>query len=351
MQSQFEQELTRCAESDLGIIDPEVSNVIQFAAGKSRGTFGFDVRGSVRDGSSVHEELIIRIDPADEDGSLVPSNMAGEYGWYKTFFDLDTVPVPEPLLLDTGSDKFGAPFMLMRRLHGATDFATIRQAEFDATRQHLVREAYQVLGRIAATGTDHVQVPNLPTDTAPGDAWIEQLDYWERVLIESDIGPLPITWKAIRMLRRNPPPAPERLSVVHGDYRLGNFLYDTDRVLGVLDWELGHIGDPHEDLGWASLNNWRTPPHVPEATENIWGIVEDKNDAYAAWEDASGLKIDPFSLAWWTLFNHIKATALWVKGASAVTHRKSTSIDYVAINWFRRPQQETWMTDLMKEIG
>ncbi len=46
--------------------------------------------------------------------------------------------------------------------------------------------------------------------------------------------------------------------MVHGDYRSGNFLHDGEgRILAVLDWEMAHIGDPLEDLGWALDPLWR----------------------------------------------------------------------------------------------
>jgi aminoglycoside phosphotransferase (APT) family kinase protein len=54
---------------------------------------------------------------------------------------------------------------------------------------------------------------------------------------------------AFRWLEENRP-TPIVTTLVHGDFRLGNLMVDSGRVTGVLDWELSHVGDPREDLGW-----------------------------------------------------------------------------------------------------
>ncbi len=55
-----------------------------------------------------------------------------------------------------------------------------------------------------------------------------------------------------------------RRTLVHGDFRMGNLMVDGERVTGVLDWELAHIGDPVEDLGWLCVPAWRfARPDLP----------------------------------------------------------------------------------------
>ena len=50
--------------------------------------------------------------------------------------------------------------------------------------------------------------------------------------------------------------APSR-ALVHGDFRNGNFIVGPDGIRAVLDWELAHLGDPIEDLGWLCVKSWR----------------------------------------------------------------------------------------------
>ena len=66
---------------------------------------------------------------------------------------------------------------------------------------------------------------------------------------------------ALQWLKRHRPPEPARLSLVHGDFRNGNLMVDDDGLRAVLDWEMAHLGDPMEDLGWICVNSWRFGRH------------------------------------------------------------------------------------------
>jgi aminoglycoside phosphotransferase (APT) family kinase protein len=117
---------------------------------------------------------------------------------------------------------------------------------------------------------------------------------------------------AIRWMRRNPPPPAQKIAVVHGDYRTGNFLFDEEgRIRGILDWEMSHLGDPLEDLGWSLNRVWCW------AQDERRGGLVDRVRAITIWEKASGLKADPAALHWWELFATIKGQAIWVSSAHA----------------------------------
>ncbi len=75
-----------------------------------------------------------------------------------------------------------------------------------------------------------------------------QIDFWERYLRRHARRPYPILEWGLLWLRANSPRAP-RISIIHGDYRIGNFLVLDGRISAMLDWELVHLGDPHQDLG------------------------------------------------------------------------------------------------------
>jgi aminoglycoside phosphotransferase (APT) family kinase protein len=325
----------------------KVSNLVQFTLGASRSTYGFDAEGEDAEGKEHRDEMVLRLDPPDQEGSLVPSNMAGEFSWYRAFFREGSVPVPEPLFCETDPAILGAPFMVMRRLSGYTDWETIFEPRFDSARQDICAEAFRILGRIAAVDVDKIVLnPDLRSRTTPDSAWAEQLDYWDAILLDHELGPMPITRAAVRRLRANPPPPAPRVSVVEGDFRLGNYLYLTSGVVGILDWEMAHLGDPHEDVAWTSLPNWGT-----RDKSRIWSVVDDRAAMYRAWEEASGLTINQESLAWWTLLCHVKAAALWLKGASSLVRGHADQIRYVNMNWFSTPQQEQWMLEAMEAVG
>ena len=127
------------------------------------------------------------------------------------------------------------------------------------------------------------------------------------MIAEDQQHPQPIVWAAIRRLRRHPPPPAQKLAVVHGDYRSGNFLHDgAGQIIAVLDWEMAHLGDPLEDLGWALDPLWTRPD------DNRVSAMIPPDQAFAAWERASGLKVDPAAFAWWRLFASVKAQGIWI---------------------------------------
>jgi aminoglycoside phosphotransferase (APT) family kinase protein len=136
--------------------------------------------------------------------------------------------------------------------------------------------------------------------------WRDQLDQWQTVIERDERHPQPIVRAALRRLRRNPPPPAQRVAVVHGDYRSGNFLHDgAGRILGILDWEMAHLGDPLEDLAWCCDPLW---DHFDET--RVAGTIAEA-EAIAIWERESGLRADPVALRWWKLFSAVKGQAIW----------------------------------------
>jgi aminoglycoside phosphotransferase (APT) family kinase protein len=124
-------------------------------------------------------------------------------------------------------------------------------------------------------------------------------DEMER-LLESLTTPHPTFRLGVRWLRRNKPTRAEESVVVHGDFRLGNFLASDRGVSAVLDWELVHLGDPMEDLAWLCLRTWRFGSD--DLDVGGFGSLEALRTAYekagGRWRDAA--------FAWWTV-----ARTLW----------------------------------------
>jgi len=128
--------------------------------------------------------------------------------------------------------------------------AAIGQPPYAERREQLGRRKWEILGRIAAADPAAIGLTGCMQAPAPEDCWRRELDYWEGVIDADELSPWPIARAAIRRLRRSPPPPAQKLSVVHGDFRTGNFLYDGQGgIHAILDWEMVHLGDPLEDLG------------------------------------------------------------------------------------------------------
>lgn len=90
-------------------------------------------------------------------------------------------------------------------------------------------------------------------------------------------------------------------TLVHRDYRTGNFLVEEGRLVAVLDWEFAGWGDPHEDIGWFCAQCWRG-----EATSHEAGGLGDRSLFYQAYMAAGGRMPDPERIRFWEVFAHMR---------------------------------------------
>jgi aminoglycoside phosphotransferase (APT) family kinase protein len=125
----------------------------------------------------------------------------------------------------------------------------VAEPRLAAARATLAWQCGQALARIHRI--DIAQAP--PLRHAPAH---EQLAYYD-TRHRHDGMPRPVFELALRWLNQHLPADPPRLSLVHGDFRNGNLVVGEDGLRAVLDWEMAHLGDPMEDLGWICVNSWR----------------------------------------------------------------------------------------------
>jgi aminoglycoside phosphotransferase (APT) family kinase protein len=278
-----------------------VADLTRIPGGASRETYRFDARvgGETR-------PLILRRDPS---GSLIDTDRRLEFLAYKSFHGRG-VPVPEPIALEEAGAELERPFFIMGRVDGgkaASPFTVTPYGEYAAA---IGQQFFSILGAIAAADPAGLPITEAAQTPDPGDCWRRELDYWEGVIDADEQHPQPIVRAAIRRLRREPPPPAQAVRVVHGDYRSGNFLHDgAGKIIAVLDWEMAHLGDPLEDLGWAIDPLWA---HFEEG--RVAGVLP-RAEAIAIWERASGLIANAEALAWWELFSAVKGMGIWISAA------------------------------------
>jgi len=159
-------------------------------------------------------------------------------------------PAPCVVHVCAPEDALGEAYV-MRRLEGETlGRRIVRDEAFADVRPSLARRCGEVLARIHAVPTE--ALPDLATSDARGE-----LARYEAIYRELG-AQRPILEAAFRWLEAIAPPPPERPVLVHGDFRNGNLMiHPKGGLVGVLDWELAHLGDPAEDLGWICVNSWR----------------------------------------------------------------------------------------------
>jgi aminoglycoside phosphotransferase (APT) family kinase protein len=216
------------------------------------------------------------------------------------------VPVPRPLAFEPDGGRFGSPALLMEHVEGTSVAPRIlRKPEFELARGRLTAQLAEALARIHAIdpATLNGALPALQ-----GDPALEQVREWERQLDE--IGePLPAVELGLRWLRANAPhPAQPRL--VHGDFRLGNFIVDEGGLTAVIDWELAHLGDPAEDIGWLCIRSWRFG-NDDRPVAGVGGLQE----FISAYEAAGGRIVDPVRIRYWEAFGNVKWAVICARQA------------------------------------
>ena len=298
--------------------DVEVTRCFRIPGGASRETWSVDLRWVEGGGKRREQGFIVRRDP---EASLVEgSDRRVEFDFYRSFIDT-AVPVPRPLFLETSSEWLERPFFVMERIDGCeSQFTALLDASFAPHRDDLARRMYEVLADIAAMPVAGLPATESSAVPAPAECWARELDHWADIIARNALEPQPIAEAGIRWLRRHPPPPPPRVTVVHGDYRTGNFLYRGGAIHGVLDWEMAHFGDPLEDLAWSFMPAWQW------ARDGKAGGIADEDEALCVWSARSGLPVDRAALHWWQVFSCVKAQGIWLTGAREFAEGRAQDI-------------------------
>jgi aminoglycoside phosphotransferase (APT) family kinase protein len=224
------------------------------------------------------------------------------------------VPVPEVVASGSEDGPLGAAFMVVRRVAGETIARKIlRDDQYAGARAVLPAQ----LGRELAA------LHRVPVTEVPELTSVDQVQQYREVL--DLLGePHPAFELAFRWLAdRRPPAAGE--TVVHGDFRLGNVIVDEEGLAAVLDWELAHIGDPMEDLGWLCVKAWRFGGRAPVAGLGRY------EDLFAAYGEASGRPVDPNVVRWWEVLGTLKWGIMCIMQANAHLTGASRSHELAAI--------------------
>ncbi|MDL9935243.1 phosphotransferase family protein [Gordonia sp. ABSL1-1] len=294
-------------------------------AGASRATYllGFEAD----DGRT--ESVIVRAVPAADDGD----------GGLRAEVDVLTaaaqagVKVPEVLDHGFADSVLGYPYLVMNFVAGESiPRKILRDDNYAVARTRFVAQA----------GAELACVHRIDRDRA--GALVEQADPLAalRQLCPREYDEMPAGLAlAVRWLADHRPPPSPRITVVHGDFRLGNLLIDADGIAAVLDWELTHIGDPLEDLGWLCAKAWRFS--VPRPVAGM-GERADLLDAYAA---AAGWRPTEEALRWWELYATVRWGLLCAVQANRHLDGTERSVELAAIG--RRSAEQEF--DALLDLG
>ncbi|MBF6600795.1 MAG: phosphotransferase family protein [Dehalococcoidia bacterium] len=314
--------------------DIAVSSLARIPGGASRETWTFDARWSA-DGREVERAFILRRDPP---ASLLESNNDLEFELYTALAE-SGIPVPHVHWIERDGSALERPFYIMERLAGASDARTlVASPEWAGVRPTIIRQKAAILAQIHAF--DIAPLRSLDRPPAPEAAALHEVERWQGTMRADTLEPQPVLEMALSWLKRHLPPPPQRLALVHADYRTGNFLYDTSGITGVLDWEMAHAGDPVEDLGWVCIKSWRWA-----GDERVGGLCS-RDEFIRLYEDAGGVKVDRDALKFWEVLGNLKLAVIFISGTQSIVAGKTPDL-LLAVTAFVNPGIEAEIMGLI----
>jgi aminoglycoside phosphotransferase (APT) family kinase protein len=262
-----------------------IEDLRRLSGGASRETWSFDAVA----GDGTSRALVLRRDPGDHAGW---SARGTEYALLDAAHN-GGVAVPRVWFLLEPGDGLGSGFV-MERIAGETiPRRILRDDAYSAARRRLARQCGEQAARIHTL--DIARLPRLPVRGAR-----QQIEQYREIL-DGFGEPHPAFELGLRWLTDHALPDPPQPVLVHGDFRNGNFVVGPEGIRAVLDWELAHLGDPIEDLGWLCVKSWRFG--VNDRRAGGFGTVEELLAAYRA---AGGRDVDPAELHYWEAMGTLK---------------------------------------------
>lgn len=203
--------------------------------------------------SALSGDYVLRRKPF---GELLPSAHAveREYRLLSALKPLD-FPVPRPLALCEDANVIGAIFYVMELAKGRP-YPNGALPDFDPTTRRRIYE--QLVDTLADLHNIDPVAADLSDFGKSGNYFERQVARWTRQYRDSETDFIPEMERLIAFLPQTLP-IQSRVSIVHGDYRIDNVVYDGDGTLSaVLDWELATLGDPVADFSYLAMQ-WAMP--------------------------------------------------------------------------------------------
>jgi len=293
--NELEQGLVEVALTRLGA--DGIEGLTRLTAGATQEIWRFDlVAGEAR------TPLILRRAPG---GVRVSENAVGLETEARLIQAAAAAGAPEPPIVHVlePQDGLGRGF-IMGFVEGETLGGRIARGEvFAKVRPRLAGQCGEILARIH--GLDPAAFPTLrratPAELLAGYLATYRASAWPRPVFEL----------AFRWLEANCPPARE-MRLVHGDFRNGNLIFGPEGVRAVLDWEIAHVGDPMEDLGWICTAPWRFG-----AIDKPVGGFGEREDLWGAYEAAGGAPVRREEAHFWEVYGSMRWGVMCASMAAA----------------------------------
>ena len=269
------------------LIGTLVTRVEQLSGGASSATYAVD---AVKDGAAWPLILQTAATGSVPEGGLARADQAR----LQQFAFAAGLPVAAVVYVLEPADGLGEGFVMTRLPGEALAPRWLKSPDYALARQGLTASCAAVLARLHRLPVAGVAGLALPAGST-AQSLERMFANYRRFGVDSPVFDLAFAWLRDRMPDR---PAS---AIVHGDFRSGNFLVAPDGLVAVLDWELAHLGDGLEDLGWLCCNSWRF---------GVWdrpvGGFGGREELYAAYEAAGGEAVDRGRAHLWEVWGTLK---------------------------------------------
>ncbi|MEE3327534.1 MAG: phosphotransferase family protein [Myxococcota bacterium] len=316
----------------------EVTGLRRLPGGSSRLLWSVQV---AIDGSGDRRtmDLVLRQDPP---GRIQKGGMELEFHILKAAAG-EGVPVPPVHWCEPEGDCLGAPFFAMDRMQGETiPRRLLRDEKYEKTRSRLCPQLAETLAAIHRVDFERADLSGLQRPEDPRTVAREEVERLVAGYRAFSLEPHPVLDLAERWLLAHIP-APEPLALVHGDFRIGNIMFDESGLVSVLDWELAHVGDPVEDLAWLCVRAWR----FGQDTLPVGGIGT-RDALLAEYEAAGGRPVDPAALRFWEMLGNFKLALVFITQARAYLDGAHATVELASLGR-RIAEPEAELLALMKD--
>jgi aminoglycoside phosphotransferase (APT) family kinase protein len=271
-----------------------IENFRKMPGGASREIWSFDC-ATQRDGETTRRAMVLRRDPGAHN---ISTNRRHEFMVIRAAFE-ERIQVPEVFWVSEDPAVLGSAFFIMERIDGETlARRLLRDDTYARAREAMPIQLADILAKIHRIDPVKHKLDFL---AEPGDnAALTEVKRYEENFRRLALEPHPAFELAFRWLLKRFPKTP-RKTLVHGDYRIGNVIFGPEGVRSILDWELAHLGDPMEDVGWMCVRAWRFGNDLKPV-----GGLGTREDFFRAYEKAGGIDVDPEAARFWEVFGNLR---------------------------------------------
>ncbi len=210
------------------------------------------------------------------------------------------IRIAQPRWICDDAAVLGAPFFLMDFVPGvAIGRKVVSSPDLAPAREHLADQLAAELAKIHRVNTIQHHLSFLPVPRAGNTPAQEAIDQCHEQLQQLEIDH-PAFEFALRWAEQYAP-RQSRLTFLHGDFRVGNLIVDTQGLQAVADWEFAHMGDPCEELGYICLRDWRFG-----SIDRRVGGVADLEPFLRAYEHYAEVTVDRQAVQFWEILGNVR---------------------------------------------